>query len=379
MIANIDKLKSLKKYGDDKTFLKAYTSVIELRADNKCLLLSADFQGRVLTSTSDGDNGHSYGWLNYDLIASKKHLPHCNNFGGEDRFWLGPEGGQFSIYFKENDPFDVEHWQTPSCIDTDRWNVVRAGDTEAEFSTQVTLENYSGTALSCRLDRVVRLLSDYECDTELGIKIGNGVSMVGFTSTNTIINCGRNHWDEKSGMLSIWILGQFAPSANNHVIIPYKQSDCACINDRYFGKIDSDRLTANEDVLLFQCDGNKRGKIGIPYQMATEWVGAYDKDNNTLTIVKYGLDTTKTSYVNSMWEIQSEPFCGDVINAYNDGPLDDGSIMGPFYEIETSSAAANIKPEERLTHKHSTFHFSGDIDDLNRISLKILNIDLSKL
>ena len=31
-----------------------------------------------------------------------------NGFGGEDRFWLGPEGGQFSIFFKKDDPFDLE-------------------------------------------------------------------------------------------------------------------------------------------------------------------------------------------------------------------------------------------------------------------------------
>ena len=30
-----------------------------------------------------------------------------NVFGGEDRFWLGPEGGQFALYFKAGDPFDL--------------------------------------------------------------------------------------------------------------------------------------------------------------------------------------------------------------------------------------------------------------------------------
>ena len=36
-----------------------------------------------------------------------------NAFGGEDRLWLGPEGGQYSIFFRAGDPFDLEHWQTP--------------------------------------------------------------------------------------------------------------------------------------------------------------------------------------------------------------------------------------------------------------------------
>ena len=38
---------------------------------------------------------------------------------GEDRFWLGPEGGQFALFFKKGDPFDLDHWQTPAMMDTE--------------------------------------------------------------------------------------------------------------------------------------------------------------------------------------------------------------------------------------------------------------------
>jgi hypothetical protein len=59
-----------------------------------------------------------------------------------------------------------------------------------------------------------------------------------------------------------------------------------------------------------------------------------------------------------MWEHQEDPFCGDVVNSYNDGPLPGGSQMGPFYELETSSPAADIEPGDTLTHEHATFHFA---------------------
>ena len=72
------------------------------------------WQGRVMTSTMGGDTGPSFGWINRELIASGKILPHMNAFGGEDRFWLGPEGGQFSIFFAKGVPFDLEHWFTPA-------------------------------------------------------------------------------------------------------------------------------------------------------------------------------------------------------------------------------------------------------------------------
>ena len=54
-----------------------------------------------------GDTGASFGWINRQLIASGKLLPHMNAFGGEDRFWMGPEGGQFSIFFAPGVKFDI--------------------------------------------------------------------------------------------------------------------------------------------------------------------------------------------------------------------------------------------------------------------------------
>jgi hypothetical protein len=42
--------------------------------------------------------------------------------------------------------------------------------------------------------------------------------------------------------------------------------------------------------------------------------------------------------------------------------LPDGSQMGPFYELETSSPAADIEPGDTLTHEHATFHFCGSKD-----------------
>jgi hypothetical protein len=53
--------------------------------------------------------------------------------------------------------------------------------------------------------------------------------------------------------------------------------------------------------------------------------------------------------------------------------------MGPFYEIESVSPAAFLKPNERLSHKHSVFHFTGDKGELNQIALKTLGISLQEV
>ena len=104
-------------FGDDLEFLRQRNDVILLASGDAQVAVVAAYQGRVMTSTSGGLGGPSFGWLNREHIAAAKRVPHINVFGGEDRFWLGPEGGQFSIFFKEGDSFDLEHWQTPESID----------------------------------------------------------------------------------------------------------------------------------------------------------------------------------------------------------------------------------------------------------------------
>jgi hypothetical protein len=368
-----------KNYKKDKEFLSKYLKTVELQSGDKRLLVTPDLQGRVLTSSATGEEGYSFGWLNYDLISSGQVLPHCNNYGGEDRFWLGPEGGQFSIFFKgeSGKGFDFEDWQAPTLIDTDKWELVSANGAKAVFTKSTVLENWSGSQLACRLDRSVSLLENSAVEKELGIKIPASVSSIVFSSENILTNTSNFEWTKETGMLSIWILGQFIPSKKNTVIIPYKPSETDVINDSYFGKIDADRLKVTDTHLFFKGDGGKRGKIGTPPSMTVPMAGAYDAENETLTIVKFNFNAENNLYVNSMWEYQNEPFKGDVINSYNDGPLEDGSIMGPFYEIETSSPAANLKAGEKLVHTHTTMHFKGSFDELNEIAKQTLQIDLN--
>ena len=100
-------------------FIKNHSkNVLELQNGDAKVLLCADYQGRVFTSTAAGDSGTSFGWLNYNLLSSGEKKKQFNPVGGEERFWLGPEGGQYSIYFKKDDPFDYAHWQVPALIDT---------------------------------------------------------------------------------------------------------------------------------------------------------------------------------------------------------------------------------------------------------------------
>ena len=68
-----------------------------------------------------------------------------------------------------------------------------------------------------------------------------------------------------------------------------------------------------------------------------------------------------------------------MVNSYNDGQAEDGSRLGPFYELETSSPAAELAPGETQTHVHRTFHFAGDPKALDDIAQRVLGISLQSL
>ena len=365
------------QYGYNLEFLKKYVEVIELKKGNSALVMVPLWQGRVMTSTSEGASGFSFGWINHELISSGRHLPHINPFGGEERLWLGPEGGQYSIFFRQGDEFIYENWQTPAFLDTVPFKVIAVSDYSASFSYEVNIENYSGTALNLEIEREVTLLDKDQVLLETGIDL-TGLNFVAYRSENKLGNKGTNEWKKESGLLSIWMLGMFNPSPAVTVVIPFKQGDKnelgVEVNDSYFGKIAADRLKISGNNIYFRADGKSRGKIGISPKRATGTMGSYDFDNNILTLVICKLPEGEKEYVNSAWKIQDHPYSGDALNSYNDGPLEDGSQMGPFYELETSSPAAALKPGESIMHTQITIHITGDKTLLNKASASSLGV-----
>lgn len=348
------------------------------------LIIAPQYQGRVMTSTAKGEEGRSYGWINYDLIKSGEVREHINPYGGEDRFWMGPEGGQYAIFFEEGDEFTFEDWQTPAPLDTEPFDVVSTSEEEVVFTKEMQLTNYSGTRFDVGVERSVRLLDENRLEEALGININpEDVSFVAFTSENRITNQGEQAWKKEDGLLSIWILGMFIHSPSTTVVIPINDDaalEAPMLNDSYFGKVPQDRLKMQDGFIFFKGDGAYRSKIGVAPERAKPMMGSYDAENQLLTIVKFTLPENKTDYVNSMWELQNHPYDGDVVNSYNDGPLEDGEAqLGPFYELESSSPAAALAPGGSMTHTHTTIHFSGTEDQLDALSREILGIALPEI
>jgi hypothetical protein len=373
-------------FSDDVEFLKKHTDVVLLSdaAGDSQVAVLPGMQGRVMTSTAEGAGGLSFGWINRELVASGEIAEHINVYGGEDRFWLGPEGGQFSIFFKNGVPFDLEHWFTPAPIDTEPFDLVSASKSRAVLKKNMELENYSRTVFNLRVDREVRVLSQDEAVADLGITPAKAVKIVAFESVNKITNTGAKAWKKESGLLSIWILGMFNPSPKTTVVVPFSTGPESrlgpAVNDAYFGKVPANRLVVKDGVLFFSGDGRYRSKIGLSPPRSKPILGSYDAVNKVLTIVQYNKPDDTTDYVNSMWELQDEPYKGDVVNSYNDGPAEPGAKpLGPFYELETSSAAAALDPGEHVMHLHRTFHLQGSEADLNPIAKATLGVTIDQI
>lgn len=367
-------------YGDDVSFLKKYIEIIELHGlDRKCkVAVSPALQGRVMTSTS---NDKSYGWINRELFASGDTLKHINVFGGEERFWLGPEGGQYSIFFKKDSKFTLDDWYTPKLIDLEPFDVKLKTSNKVVFTKTASLTNYSGFTFNFAIEREVKVLNTKEIIVELGLNSFDGMNLVAYQTTNTLKNISTANWKKETGVLSIWLLGMFNPSPTTTVIIPYNSGDeedmGITVNDSYFGKVPSERLLVKENVVYFSGDGEYRSKIGLSPKRAKNILGSYDAKNGILTIVKYNKPENISDYVNSMWEIQKYPYAGDVVNSYNDGPAEpDKKPLGPFYELETSSPALALKAGEIGVHIQITCHIEGSEEQLAPIVKQLFGVSI---
>ena len=99
-----------------------------------------------------------------------------------------------------------------------------------------------------------------------------------------------------------------------------------------------------------------------------------------LTLMHFNKPSQPRDYVNSMWEIQADPYAGDVVNSYNDGPPEPGvPPMGPFYELESSSPALALAPDASYRHDHCIVHVQGSEAALDAIARQTLGVGIAEI
>ncbi len=339
-------------------------------------------QGRVLTSAVTPD-GRSFGWVNQELIASGKVQPHINAVGGEDRLWLGPEGGQYSIFFAPGAKFDLDHWFTPAAVDTEPFDVVSQTANSIAMRKNLQVTNYSGTRFSVRIDREVDLLAEPAIWRHLGMAPIAGVTMVGYESKNKLTNLLSTPMSKSTGVLSLWVLGQFQAAAAATIILPIRPGSEEQLGPPaktdYFGPVPADRIEVGKSAVFFKADAGYRSKLGVSPRRSRGTIGSYDPEHHVLTIVQYDGEPN-ADYVNSAWEIQKQPYKGDIANCYNDGPPAPGKPqLGHFYELESSSPAVALAPNASVSHVQRTIHLVGTEEQLNQVAKALLGVELKQV
>ena len=249
---------------------------------------------------------------------------------------------------------------------------------------QVT--NYLGTHLKLNVDRKIALIKPADVHRILNIPTNAEVNMVAYQTDNTITNLNDFEWTTETGTICIWMLDMFNPAPKAVTVIPFNEGDEAqmgkIVTSDYgtnCGEVPADRLEIQKNVIFFKTDGKLRSKLGLNVKRTKAISGNYDPDSKRLTITTFDVDQNAV-YLNPDWNPEKDPLTGgDALNAYNDGPLADGSFMGPFLELESVSPAAFLKPAQSLTHRHTVFHFTGEEKDLSPIAEKLLGVSINDI
>jgi hypothetical protein len=380
-------------YREVKDYLARHTEVVELTdSDGARVAICPEWQGRVMTSTCGGPSGPSFGFVHREFIDAGKEDLHFNNYGGEDRFWLSPEGGPFSLWFAPGMEQKLDNWFTPPAFNAGAFQLAPGTDaSQCRLTRQMKLHNTAGTPLVLTVSRNVRLVDQAELAGKLGAATAKilkeqGVRSVAYETVNTITNDGPPITKEK-GLVSIWILSMLNASPKTVIIVPYcsgsKEERGPVVRSDYFGEVPPERLKIMPEAILLAADARYRSKIGVSPKRAKDVLGAIDLQANVLTLAHFTLpeDPAKVDYMNNLWgATRTEPYSGDAVNAYNDGPLAPGKKgLGPFCEIESLSPAAALKTGQSLAHRHCTIHIQADPAVLARIARQVLGVDLEEV
>lgn len=371
----------LPSYQSDLIALEANTNMIELVAGDARMAVAPEHQGRVMTAT--GRFGQSFGWINHRVLREGPLSPAFNALGGADRFWIGPEGSRFALFFDKEVPMSPDTWRTPRAIDREPWVVTSRDASSVTLMHAFQVRNRASFAFDIRAERTVRILDRQSLSRILGEPLPSELEVVGFETDNAIVNAGREPWRAERGLVSIWILGMFPATDDTTVVIPIKSGTTSdlgpAVNGAYYGQVPPERLKNTSTAVFFRADARWRSKIGISPRRALGVAGSYAPSRSLLTIVQYDRAEATAAYPYSQWSDEASAYDGDVFNSYNDGPTAEGGQFGRFFELESSSPVRALAPGERLAHRHRTIFLAGSAAALDPFARRQLGVSTSAI
>ena len=340
-----------------------------------------------MTSTAGGDaRARASAGSGARRSSSRARQPHMNVFGGEDRFWLGPEGGQFSLYFKKGDPFDLAHWQVPEGFDWGAWDVASQSPTAVQFRKRLSLRNYAGTPFEIDVDRTVRLLDRRrDRDAPRDCTRRQRVRSVAFESSNTVTNAGSARM--AAGVGAGVDRGFWGCSTRR------RRPPSPSLRQGPEATLGPDR----QRRLLRQGPGRSPGRQAAGDLLPRRW--AVPQQDRPLAgpgaagrrQLRRGRSRADARAVHAagrrrpLRQLDVGDSAGSRTRATSSTATTTARRpraqppLGPFYELETSSPALSLAPGERYTHVHRTFHLAGPEADLDAVARATLKIPLAEI
>lgn len=354
--------------------LKPIEGIEVLSSGESMIAVSGAYQGRVFASTSKGLKGKAYGYFDAHLITSNEHASNMAYLGGESRMWFAPEFGKYAIFFDANVEQTDENMRAPHDLSNMKFDEKSRSQRAITSVGKMKIKNDHDYTFSIGIERTVSILSKEEIEKNLNVNLEDA-SYVGFQAETVMTNLDSIQWSKETGLLSLWELGCMSSSPDNRVIIPLTTHTDSITE--YFTKTTEDRMQIKNGVVFYKADASGLNKIGTPPQFTKNVMGSYSPDNHLLNIVTFSFPNDGV-FINSQPE-NNTPYNGDVINIFN-GNVDATLEQNwPFYEFESSSSAKELGANESISHTQTTYHIEGDLDTLNKISIKVLGVNLNDI
>ena len=323
-------------YHDALNYLVQKTSVIELYDQlGGRIAVCPDWNGKVLTSTSSGLEGDSFGYINVQAIDTE-----CfEDFGGEDQWTISPSVYSFAVEdIKEN---------------------------KAVLQRVLRMADANGTPVECHLTRSISLLSRKNIGALFGDAVADSleqsdVSVISFHSENTI------RTQEKA-----WIAcrqrGMFNTSPHTFVIVSTPPENFVLEPFRadidYLGSSPHGRIRHLSQALLIRADGHGRCQVTMPYSVSPPIFGAVELRSGTLTLWTF--------------DLPEESHQEDKIRIYNPGRCHSSEPdWATYYEMNCFSAVQELQPEHSLTYCQCTVHLTADNALLDGIVRQVFGVSL---
>ena len=360
-------------FSRDVQFLKEFADAVVLEAPGGGkVVVSPKLTGRVMTSAFS-DNEPGFGLVNREAITRPPVARGFNNYGGEDRLWLAPEGGPYGLFFDPGAKQELANWYVPPAMDGGVRTPTGQDAASVSFHERIALQNVEGVKFDLSIDRKVEALAKDELEKLLGAALPEGARFVAFRTTNKVTNEAKAALPADA-LVAPWILGQFRPSPKTTVLLPYKGAEDVIKKD-YFGVVPPDRLAllpeGDGGVARFKGDAQLRSKIGVSAAGALGWLGAWDAQRQVLTLVNHSLPPAGAVVPDCNWtDPNPRAKSGDVATSYNHGE------EPRFFELESIGPALGAAPKSSVTQVQTTIHLAAESAALAEIAKKLLRAKL---